>query len=454
MAIRGYHRSRGEAHRDVVLIPASAHGTNAASAVLAGCRVVVVATGETGDVDIDDLEAKIGTHADDLAALMITYPSTHGVYESGIRRITDLVHAAGGQVYIDGANLNALLGHATFGDMGGDVSHLNLHKTFCIPHGGGGPGVGPVAAKAHLAPFLPRDPREQGELIDGLLVGANPISAAPWGSASILPISWAYVRMMGLDGPHEGDGERGARGELRRRAPARALPGALQRRARPRRARGDPRPAPAQGGDRRHERRRREAPRRLRLPRPDDVVPGRGHAHGRADRVGGPRRDRPLHRRDDRDQGRGRRRRARRGAARRERAASRAAHGGLDRARRVGAPVLARARGLPGPRASSGPSTGRRSRASTRPTATATSSAAARRWRPSPDACASTSRGAPRPDRGRGHRGAAAHRVRTAGGAARAGRHERRRRVVGRAHVGERGERRRGAHRATSTSPR
>ncbi|WP_425844714.1 aminomethyl-transferring glycine dehydrogenase [Agrococcus sp. TSP3-2-1] len=200
MAIRGWHDSRGDGHRDVVLIPASAHGTNAASAVLAGMRVVVVATRGNGDVDVDDLEAKIGTHAGQLAALMITYPSTHGVYESEIRRITDLVHEAGGQVYIDGANLNALLGHATFGDMGGDVSHLNLHKTFCIPHGGGGPGVGPVAAKAHLAPFLPRDPREQAQEIDGVRIGANPISAAPWGSASILPISWAYVRMMGLEG--------------------------------------------------------------------------------------------------------------------------------------------------------------------------------------------------------------------------------------------------------------
>lgn len=200
MAIRGYHRSRGDEHRDIVLIPASAHGTNAASAVLAGCRVVVVATSENGDVDIADLEAKIAAHADDLAGLMITYPSTHGVYEAGIRRICDLVHAAGGQVYIDGANLNALLGHATFGDMGGDVSHLNLHKTFCIPHGGGGPGVGPVAAKAHLAPFLPRDPREAAQQIDGVTVGENPLSAAPWGSASILPISWAYVRMMGLEG--------------------------------------------------------------------------------------------------------------------------------------------------------------------------------------------------------------------------------------------------------------
>ncbi|WP_306233658.1 aminomethyl-transferring glycine dehydrogenase [Agrococcus beijingensis] len=200
MAIRGYHDSRGDQHRDVVLIPASAHGTNAASAVLAGMRVVVVATSENGDVDVADLEAKIGTHAGQLAALMVTYPSTHGVYESEIRRVTDLVHEAGGQVYIDGANLNALLGHATFGDMGGDVSHLNLHKTFCIPHGGGGPGVGPVAAKAHLAAFLPRDPRDQSQVIDGVRIGANPISAAPWGSASILPISWAYVRMMGQDG--------------------------------------------------------------------------------------------------------------------------------------------------------------------------------------------------------------------------------------------------------------
>lgn len=200
MAIRGWHRSNGDDHRDVVLIPASAHGTNAASAVLAGMRVVVVATSTTGDVDLADLEAKIEANAASLAALMITYPSTHGVYEADVRRVCELVHEAGGQVYIDGANLNALLGHATFGEIGGDVSHLNLHKTFCIPHGGGGPGVGPVAAKAHLAPFLPRDPREAPEEVDGVLVGANPVSAAPWGSASILPISWAYVRMMGMEG--------------------------------------------------------------------------------------------------------------------------------------------------------------------------------------------------------------------------------------------------------------
>ncbi|MGW9114425.1 aminomethyl-transferring glycine dehydrogenase subunit GcvPB [Microbacterium sp. NPDC055683] len=195
LAIRGYHRSRGDLGRDVCLIPSSAHGTNAASAVLAGMRVVVVACDDQGNVDLADLRAKIASHADALAALMITYPSTHGVYEHDVLDITAAVHAAGGQVYIDGANLNALLGHARFGDLGGDVSHLNLHKTFAIPHGGGGPGVGPVAAKAHLAPFLPSHPFAQEDR-DGI----GPVSAAPYGSAGILPISWAYVRMMGLEG--------------------------------------------------------------------------------------------------------------------------------------------------------------------------------------------------------------------------------------------------------------
>ncbi|MEO6116313.1 MAG: aminomethyl-transferring glycine dehydrogenase [Pseudolysinimonas sp.] len=210
LAIRGYHRARGDVHRTTCLIPSSAHGTNAASAVLAGMKVVVVATTELGNVDLDDLHAKIAEHADDLAALMVTYPSTHGVYEHEIRAITDAVHAAGGQVYVDGANLNALLGYARFGDFGGDVSHLNLHKTFCIPHGGGGPGVGPVAAKAHLAPYLPGHPLAQStahpafDLATGAAgayehLGA-PVSAAPYGSPSILPISWAYVRMMGADG--------------------------------------------------------------------------------------------------------------------------------------------------------------------------------------------------------------------------------------------------------------
>jgi glycine dehydrogenase len=204
LAIRGYHHSRGDVHRTACLIPASAHGTNAASAVLAGMRVVVVATNDLGNVDLDDLRAKIAEHADELAALMITYPSTHGVYEHEVRDITDAVHAAGGQVYVDGANLNALLGYARFGDFGGDVSHLNLHKTFCIPHGGGGPGVGPVAAKSHLAPFLPGHPLAQRDTINRggatLPEHANIVSAAPYGSPSILPISWAYVRMMGPEG--------------------------------------------------------------------------------------------------------------------------------------------------------------------------------------------------------------------------------------------------------------
>ena len=205
LAIRGYHRSRGDEARTVCLIPSSAHGTNAASAVLAGMKVVVVACDELGNVDLDDLRAKIEMHAESLAALMITYPSTHGVYEHEVASICALVHEAGGQVYVDGANLNALLGFARFGDFGGDVSHLNLHKTFCIPHGGGGPGVGPVAAKAHLAPFLPGHTFAQEPshlLLDGTaVVHAGPqISAAPYGSPSILPISWAYVRMMGLAG--------------------------------------------------------------------------------------------------------------------------------------------------------------------------------------------------------------------------------------------------------------
>jgi glycine dehydrogenase len=201
LAIRGYHLANGESERDICLIPSSAHGTNAASAVLAGLRVVVVATDELGNVDLDDLRAKIADHADRIAALMITYPSTHGVYEHEVTQVTQAVHDAGGQVYVDGANLNALLGFARFGDFGGDVSHLNLHKTFCIPHGGGGPGVGPVGAKAHLAPYLPGHPLAQrADHSGGVTHDGGPVSAAPYGSASILPISWAYVRMMGAEG--------------------------------------------------------------------------------------------------------------------------------------------------------------------------------------------------------------------------------------------------------------
>lgn len=194
LAIQAYHRDNGQADRNVCLIPSSAHGTNAASAALVGMRVVVVKCRANGDVDLDDLRAKVSEHAERLAALMITYPSTHGVYEHDVADICAAVHDAGGQVYVDGANLNALVGLARPGRFGGDVSHLNLHKTFCIPHGGGGPGVGPVAVRSHLAPYLPGHPLAD-ELGDHYTV-----SAAPYGSASILPITWTYIRMMGAAG--------------------------------------------------------------------------------------------------------------------------------------------------------------------------------------------------------------------------------------------------------------
>jgi glycine dehydrogenase len=198
LAIRKYHVARGDDARTVCLIPASAHGTNAASAVMAGLRVVVVKTGgEQGEIDLDDLRAKIAEHADELAAVMVTYPSTHGVFEDHIGEVCGLVHDAGGQVYIDGANLNAMVGLARPGTFGADVSHLNLHKTFCIPHGGGGPGVGPIGVRAHLAPYLPNHPLQPAA---GPATGSGAIAAAPWGSASILPITWAYIRMMGGDG--------------------------------------------------------------------------------------------------------------------------------------------------------------------------------------------------------------------------------------------------------------
>ena len=197
LAIRGYHRANGEAARDVCLIPSSAHGTNAASAVMAGMRVVVVKAADDGAIDLDDLRAQCDEHARDLAAIMVTYPSTHGAYEDTITELCEIVHGHGGQVYVDGANLNALLGYAKPGEFGGDVSHLNLHKTFCIPHGGGGPGVGPVAVREHLAPYLPSHAMHPEEAKRS---GIGPISAAPYGSAGILPISWAYIRLMGAAG--------------------------------------------------------------------------------------------------------------------------------------------------------------------------------------------------------------------------------------------------------------
>ena len=283
LAIRGYHRSRGQEARTVCLIPESAHGTNAASAVMAGMRVVVVKCDDDGNVDFDDLKAKAHEHAADLAALMVTYPSTHGVYESNIRDVCAVVHECGGQVYLDGANLNALVGLAKPGTFGADVSHLNLHKTFCIPHGGGGPGVGPVAVREHLTPFL-----------------SPHIAAAPHGSAGILPISYAYVRLMGGDGLLRATEIAILTANYVATRLRAALPGALQRARRRRRARVHPRPAPDHAGHRGHRRRRHQAADRLRLPRADGVVPGGGHADGGAHRVGGPRRARPLLRRDDR----------------------------------------------------------------------------------------------------------------------------------------------------------
>lgn len=197
LAIRNYHDSRGDQKRTICLIPSSAHGTNAASAVMAGMKVVVIACDDHGNVSIEDLKLKISEYKNELAALMVTYPSTHGVFERAISEICELIHEAGGQVYVDGANLNALVGLAQPGKFGADVSHLNLHKTFCIPHGGGGPGVGPVIARAHLAPFLPNHPLNN---LAGPSTGPGPVSSAPYGSASILPISWAYIRMMGGEG--------------------------------------------------------------------------------------------------------------------------------------------------------------------------------------------------------------------------------------------------------------
>ena len=197
LAIREYLNANGGKERDICLIPSSAHGTNAASAVMAGMRVVVVACDDDGNVSVDDLKAKISENADRIAALMVTYPSTHGVFEEAISEICAMVHDAGGQVYVDGANLNALVGLSQPGKFGADVSHLNLHKTFCIPHGGGGPGVGPVICRSHLAPYLPNHPLDE---LCGPSTGPGPVSSAPFGSASILPISWTYIRMMGGSG--------------------------------------------------------------------------------------------------------------------------------------------------------------------------------------------------------------------------------------------------------------
>ena len=269
LVIKAWHESRGEGHRDVCLIPSSAHGTNPASAHMAGMQVVVVACDERGNVDLADLRAKAAQHAANLAAIMVTYPSTHGVFEAGITELCDIVHAHGGQVYVDGANMNALVGLAAPGAFGGDVSHLNLHKTFCIPHGGGGPGVGPVAVAAHLAKFLP------GHRVPRRAEGGHRRRLRRALRQRLDPAHLVDV--------HRDDGRRGPEGrhrggdpqrQLRGQAPRAALSGALHRAGRPRRPRVHPRPAPAQGVLGHPGRGRGQAPHGLRLPRADDVLPG------------------------------------------------------------------------------------------------------------------------------------------------------------------------------------
>jgi glycine dehydrogenase len=303
LAIRGWHRDRGEDQRDICLIPSSAHGTNAASAVLAGKRVVVVGSHDDGTIDLADLERKCVEYTDNLAAIMVTYPSTHGVYEESITRLCDLVHAHGGQVYVDGANLNALLGIAKPGEFGDDVSHLNLHKTFCIPHGGGGPGVGPVAVAEHLVPYLPTHPLHPDA---ARRASDGSISAAPYGSAGILLIPWAYIRMMGGPGLTECTqvAVLSANYVAQRLAPH--FPILFTGVGGAGRARVHRRPPTGHREDRGHRRGCRQAPDRLRLPRPHDVLPGCGNADDRADRVRKPGRARPVLRRDDRDRRRDR----------------------------------------------------------------------------------------------------------------------------------------------------
>ena len=299
LAIRGYHQARGEGARDVCLIPSSAHGTNAASAVMAGMKVVVVKAADDGSVDLDDLRAQCDAHGDNLAAIMVTYPSTHGAYEDSITELCEIVHSHGGQVYVDGANLNALLGYARPGEFGGDVSHLNLHKTFCIPHGGGGPGVGPVAVRE---PTSRRTSRRTRSTPWPRSARASARSAPRrTGRRACCPISWAYIRLMGAERPGPSNGRGGAGRQLRRARLEKHYP-VLYR---------------GHGGLVAHEcildlrgltketgvtvddvAKRLD---RLRLPRADHVLPGGRDADGRADRVRGPRRDRPVHRRDDRD---------------------------------------------------------------------------------------------------------------------------------------------------------
>ena len=392
LAIRAFHRAQGDDQRVVCLIPSSAHGTNAASAVMAGLRVVVVACDEHGNVDVDDLRAKIAEHGEVLAALMITYPSTHGVFEEAVGEICALVHDAGGQVYVDGANLNALVGLAQPGRFGADVSHLNLHKTFCIPHGGGGPGVGPVGVRSHLAPYLPNHPLVAEA---GPATGVGPIAGAPWGSAGILPISWAYIRLMG--------------GEGLTRATAVAILSAnyLAHRLAPHfpvlyTGRGalvaheciiDLRAITRDTGVTAEDVAKRLID--FGFHAPTLSFPVAGTLMIEPTESEGLRKSRPFLRRDDRHSKRDRPGDLRRVGSRRLAPRPRAAHRGAAR-RRVDASLHPRGGSLPGTLPCAPASTGRRCGVSTVPTGTGTWSARALRWRPSRSECWLTGPSAPR----------------------------------------------------------
>ncbi len=340
LVIRAYHESRNEPHRKVCLIPTSAHGTNPASAVMAGLKVVAVACDQEGNIDVADLRAKAEAHKQDLACLMVTYPSTHGVFEETIKEICEIIHANGGQVYMDGANMNAQVGLCRPADIGADVCHLNLHKTFCIPHGGGGPGVGPIGVAEHLVEFLPGHPVVN-------LGGENPIgpvAAAPWGSAGILPISWMYIAMMGPDGLTEATKFRHPQRELHFQAVGKIFPDALPQ-PRPGRARVHSRFARV---SQRHRRGRGEAADGLWFSCADAVISRRRHAHGRADRKRIEVRTGPFLRRDD-CHSRGNDRRGKRVSRREEQPAQeRAAHGGHGGGGQLEPALSARTGGLSG----------------------------------------------------------------------------------------------------------
>ncbi len=347
VAIRRYHAARGDAHRDVCLIPRSAHGTNPATAQMCGLEVVVVACDDNGNVEVSDLKARIEQYKDRLAALMITYPSTHGVFEEAIKEICAIVHSHGGQVYMDGANLNAQVGLTSPATIGADVSHMNLHKTFCIPHGGGGPGMGPIGLAAHLEPFMADHVVTPTGAEGRPQAGQGAVSAAPFGSASILPISWMYIRMMGGKGLKRATEVAILNANYIATQLKGSLPRALHRLTRPCRARMHSGYPPHQGCDRHQRSRHRQAPHGLRLPRPDDELPRARHHHGRTDGIGIESRAGSLHRRDDFHPRRNPSHRTWRTDSGKQPAEKRPAHAERCDQRRMGSPLLARRSRLP-----------------------------------------------------------------------------------------------------------